>query len=92
MHTVYVLGIGFALFIVCLIIGRFAGGSKAAMRKGALMFIPLWLVGAAINLAIGVLGAGYTMKDEFPIFLLVFSVPAFFAVIFWWRAWQASKA
>lgn len=92
MHTVIVLGIGFVLFFVCILIGRFAGGSKGTMRKAALAFIPLWLVGAAINMAIGVWSAGYPMKDEFPIFLLVFSAPAFFAMIFWWRSWQASKA
>jgi hypothetical protein len=32
----------------------------------------------------GVKGAGYSVADEAPIFLLVFAVPAAAALIVWW--------
>jgi len=40
------------------------------------VFIPLWLVGAAINMWIGVSRAGYSVADEAPVFLMVFGIPA----------------
>ena len=81
MHTIMVMGGGFALLVLSLLIGRFAGG----MGKAALVFIPLWLIGAAINMWIGVNRAGYSYADEIPIFLAVFAVPAAVALWLWWR-------
>lgn len=83
MHTLKVLALGFALCAGCVAVGRYLGGG---MRKGALVFIPLWLAGAAINMWIGVTYAGYTYAQEFPIFLLVFAIPAAVAAILAWRA------
>jgi hypothetical protein len=80
MHTVIVMAGGFFLLAVCLLIGRHAG----SIDKAALAFIPLWLIGAAINMWIGVNRAGYTYADEFPIFLLIFAVPAAVAAWLWW--------
>jgi hypothetical protein len=74
-------GRGGALLAICLLIGRYTG----SIGKGALVFIPLWLIGAAINMWIGVNRAGYSYADEFPIFLLIFSVPAAIAGWLWWR-------
>jgi hypothetical protein len=45
----------------------------------------LWLVGAAVNMAIGVKRAGYTVADEAPVFLVVFAVPALVALFLRWR-------
>lgn len=81
MHTIMVMGGGFALLVLCLLIGRLTGN----MGKAALVFLPLWLIGAAINMWIGVNRAGYSYADEFPIFLLVFAVPAVVALLLWWR-------
>ena len=61
MHTIMVLAGGFALLGVCLLIGKIAGASNAAMATGALVFLPLWLIGAAINLWYGVSNAGYSV-------------------------------
>jgi hypothetical protein len=47
--------------------------------------VPLWFVGCAINLAIGVKRAGYSVAEEIPIFLIVFAIPAVIAVIAWWK-------
>jgi len=77
MHTIAVIAGGLALLVACLIVGRFAG----ATGKAALAFIPLWLIGAGINMWAGVTRAGYSVAAELPIFLLVFAVPAVAAVL-----------
>jgi hypothetical protein len=81
LHTIKVLALGFVLLGALLWIGRALGyGSKAA-----LYFLPVWLAAAAINLWFGVTKAGYSVKDEAPIFLLVFAVPAAAALLAWWK-------
>jgi hypothetical protein len=42
--------------------------------RAALAFVPLWFIGAVINMWIGVSRAGYSLTDEAPIFLIVFGV------------------
>lgn len=75
MRTAIIIAIGFTLLGVCLGIGYFAGGA-AKMKTGALIFIGLWFVAAAVNMYIGVARAGYSFMEELPIFLLIFAVPA----------------
>ena len=86
MHTIKVIAAGFALLVLCLIVGRIAGGGSGATVTAMKIFIPLWLVGAAINMWIGVTKAGYSVADEAPVFAIVFSVPAVVALIVWWWA------
>ena len=85
MHTVKVMAGGFIALLVCLVLGRFLGGAgQASMATAALYFIPLWLVGAGINMWVGVSKAGYSVADEAPIFLVIFAVPAAVALALWW--------
>jgi len=84
-HTLIVLAGGFVLLGLCLLIGKFAGSSSAAMAKAALVFLPLWLIGAGVNMWVGVAKAGYSVKDELPIFLVIFAVPAVAALVVWWK-------
>ncbi len=79
-----VIVVGLVLLASCLLVGRLLGG-HAALPTAALIFLPLWLVGAGVNTAIGVRKAGYTVAEEAPVFLLVFGVPALIAVLFRWR-------
>lgn len=85
MHTIIVLAVGFVLLGICLLVGKFTGGSPKALGKAALAFLPLWLIGAGINMWIGVAKAGYSAKDELPIFLVIFAVPAAVALVVWWK-------
>lgn len=81
MHTIKVLALGFVLLGAFIWIGRaFGNGSRAA-----LYFLPLWLAAAVINLWFGVAKAGYSVKDEMPIFLFIFAVPAAAALLAWWK-------
>jgi hypothetical protein len=80
-HTIKVLAVGFVLLGVFVLIGRSLGnGSKAA-----LYFLPVWLAAAAINMWFGVAKAGYSVRDEAPIFLLIFAVPSVVALLAWWK-------
>jgi hypothetical protein len=81
MHTIKVLGVGFVMLGAFVLLGRTLGnGSKAA-----LYFLPVWLAAAAINLWFGVAKAGYSVRDEAPIFLLIFAVPSALALLAWWN-------
>ena len=84
MHTAIVLGIGFGLLAVTLVVGRVLGGAFG-MATAAPTFLPLWFTGASINLYLGVKRAGYSVAGEAPIFCVVFSIPALAALLSWWR-------
>jgi hypothetical protein len=84
MHTIIVTAVGFGLFGACALLGRVLGGVPG-IATAALVFLPLWFIGAGINLYIGVKSAGYTVAEEAPIFALVFAVPAAVAGFVWWR-------
>jgi hypothetical protein len=91
MHTIKVIGAGFALLALCLLLGRAIGGPgpAAGLAQGAKVFIPLWFVAAGVNLWLGVSKAGYTVAEEAPVFLVVFGVPAAAALLTWWLAARA---
>jgi hypothetical protein len=84
MHTVMVIGVGLLLLGACLFTGHALGGA-AAMARAALYFLPLWLIGAGINMYVGVKGAGYALSEEGPVFLIVFALPAVVALMTWWK-------
>jgi hypothetical protein len=81
MHTIMVVLGGFLLLGACL----FAGRLMKTMAIGALIFIPIWLGAALVNMWIGVSRAGYSVAEELPIFLVVFAIPAVVAVFIWWK-------
>ncbi len=82
MHTIMVVLGGFLLLGVCLLAGRLAA---KPMAMAALIFIPIWLAAALINLWLGVSRAGYSVAEELPIFLLVFAIPVVVALFIWWK-------
>jgi hypothetical protein len=84
MHTVILVAGGFALLALFSFAGRAFGGAHG-IAIAAILFLPVWLIGAAINLYVGVTKAGYSVKEESPIFLLIFSVPAALAILLWWK-------
>ena len=84
MHTVIVLAVAFGLLGLCTLVGRVLGGTPG-VAPAALVFVPVWFLGAGINMYIGVMRAGYSVADEAPIFLVVFAVPAAAALFVWWN-------
>jgi hypothetical protein len=79
-----VTAIGLVLLAICLLIGNSLGGAPG-MARAALVFLPLWLLGAAFNLYLGVHSAGYRVGEELPVLAVVFVVPAIAALAIWWR-------
>ncbi len=77
---------GLLLLGVLVLGGRWlGGGATQPMVTAAKLFLPVWLVLSAINLWVGVVGAGYSVAEELPIFIAIFGVPALVAVIIWWK-------
>jgi hypothetical protein len=84
MHTVIVIAVGLIVLGASLFIGQALGGA-AGMARAALYFLPLWLIGAGLNMYVGVKSAGYAVSEETPVFLIVFAIPALIALLTWWR-------
>ena len=61
------------------------GASAAGMALAAQAFVPAWLVMVGVNMWVGVTHAGYSVREESPILLLVFAVPAALAAVLIWR-------
>lgn len=87
MHTIKILAISFLLFGVCLLVGRLLNGSRG-IAFGALIFLPLSLIVAGINMYFGVKHEGYSPAQELQFFLIVLLIPAIPAVLTWWKVHQ----
>jgi hypothetical protein len=86
MRTIVIILGGFVLLGLCLLLARWlAQPGPASLATGAKIFLPLWLIVAAINMWIGVTRAGYTVAEELPIFLLILAVPGAPAAFLWWK-------
>ena len=85
MHMAMVIGGGFVLLGLFLLFGQLWGGSAPDLALAAKLFIPAWLVVSLVNMWVGVTKAGYSVRDELPILLVVFLVPAAIACIAAWR-------
>ena len=85
MRTVIIIVAGLAILGVFALAGWRFGGGAQSMRIAAAIFVPVWLIAALINMWLGVSRAGYSVAEEFPIFLLIFIVPAAVAAFVWWR-------
>ena len=82
MHTISVICGGLVLLAAAVLIGQFTSLGRARALLG---FIPVWLIAAGYNMWVGVTTAGYSVAYEFPIFLVIFLVPAVSALILYWR-------
>ena len=85
MHVLLVIVGGIVLLGVFVLFGWLWGASAAGMALAAKAFVPAWLAVAAANMWVGVSHAGYCVREEFPILLGVFAVPAVLAALtVWW--------
>jgi hypothetical protein len=89
MHVAMVIGTGILLLIVFTLFGWLWGASTAGMALAAKAFVPVWLAVACVNMWVGVSHAGYTVRQEAPILVLVFAVPAIVAAV---TAWQLTRS
>ena len=89
MHVLLVIVGGIVLLGVFVLFGWLWGASAAGMALAAKAFVPAWLAVAAANMWVGVSHAGYSVREEFPILLGVFAVPAVLAAL---TVWSLGKA
>ena len=85
MHTLRIILGGFLLLGVCLLLGRWIGGAAVVVGVAIKCFLVLWLIATLINMWVGLSKGGYSIKDEAPVALLVFAVPAIISILIWWR-------
>jgi hypothetical protein len=81
MHVILVIAGGLGLLGLFVLFGWLWGANTAAMALAAKVFVPAWLLVALVNMWVGVSHAGYTLREELPIMLLVFAVPAVAAAV-----------
>ena len=89
MHVAMVIGGGLAMLGLFVLFGWLWGASAAGMALAAKIFVPAWAAVALVNMWVGVAHAGYTVRQEAPILVLVFLLPAVVAGVV---AWQLSRA
>lgn len=86
MRTLLIILGGIVLLGLFLLAGWWGGGNNMdTMTIGALAFIPAWIAAAAWNMWAGIKRAGYTLAEEFPIFLVISAIPVALAVFAWWK-------
>ena len=86
MRTVVIIVVGFAVWAALLRIAKFVdSGSASSLARATQAFVTIWFMVSALDLWVGVSQACYSVHEEFPIFLLIFAVPAFVAVIAKWK-------
>ena len=89
MRTLLFLLAGFLLMAASMLLGKlFSSNYAGATCAAILIFVMCWLGISGANLWVGVAKAGYTLKEEFPIFLLIFGVPVIVALFLMWRIFQ----
>lgn len=85
MHMLLVITGGAVLLGLFLLFGKLWGGNTAGLMLAAKIFIPIWLIVAIANLWVGVHHAGYSVREELPILLIVFAVPSAMAAAVLWH-------
>jgi hypothetical protein len=86
MRTMIIILGGFLLLAAFIFVAtRLGGGGPAPIGSAVAVFIAAWFAVAAINMWLGVARAGYSFREELPIFLLIFLLPAAAAVFVRWK-------
>jgi hypothetical protein len=86
MRTLLFLLVGFLLLAASMTLAKlFSNNYPGATFAATVIFVAFWLGISGANLWVGVAKAGYTLNEEFPIFLLIFGVPSIVAILLKWR-------
>ena len=86
MRTTLFLIAGFLLLGALLVVARlFSAHVPNATAWAIGVFVVVWFVVTAANLAVGVWQAGYSVMEELPIFLLLFVVPVAVGLCLKWK-------
>ncbi|MFW2275946.1 hypothetical protein [Burkholderia orbicola] len=80
MHTLLTIVAGLLLLGVFLLFGELWSTSGPLLGLAAKAFVPVWFGVSLANLWVGVHRAGYGVREELPVLLIVFGVPAAIAL------------
>jgi hypothetical protein len=77
---------GFLLLAVSFILAKlFSNYFPSAGTVATSIFLVLWLALTGFNLWVGVVRAGYSVAEEFPILLFLYGAPAATAILIKWK-------
>lgn len=76
---------GLVLGALLLGLAAAVAGGRAALGWATAAFLALWFAIAAGNLWLGVSRAGYSLREDLPVFLLIFGLPALAALLARWK-------
>lgn len=86
MRTLLILVVGLLLVLAANLYGRlFTQHYPGATTWATGAFLVLWLTATGFNLWVGVSKAGYATREELPILLLLFGLPALVAILVRWK-------
>ena len=86
MRTVIILAAGLMIFAGVFLYSRlFVQHYRHAPTLATWAFVGIWLAATVFNLWVGVSHAGYSVREELPILLLLFGVPAVVALLVGWK-------
>ena len=86
MRTVIVLVSGLLMFGGLFFYSRlFVQHFPDAVAMATYTFVAFWLAATAFNMWVGISHAGYSLREELPIMLLLFALPAAVALIVRWK-------
>jgi hypothetical protein len=81
---IFVVG-GFALWAVGQAVAKLVGNAALSPTTVTSLFAIAWFLAAAVNMWVGVYKAGYSFREELPIFCLIFLLPVIVAVLVNWK-------
>ena len=82
MRTALIILSGIGIWAVGIFLARRLGKpGGSAVSDATLAFITFWFLAAATNMWIGVAQAGYTFREELPVFVVIVAIPAAIAAI-----------
>ena len=86
MRTAIIKAVGFVLWAACLGVAKLlASSNTSSMITATVAFVVIWFVAAAANMWMGVSQAGYSLREELPLCLLIFSWPSAVAICVKWK-------
>ena len=86
MRTVFVLVSGLLIFGGIFFYSRlFVQHFPGAVAMATYTFVAIWFAATAFNMWVGISYAGFSLREELPIMLLLFVVPATVALIIRWK-------
>lgn len=86
MRTIFILVSGLLMFGSLFFYSRlFIQHFPGAVAIAIYSFVAIWLAATAFNMWVGVSHARYSLREEFPIMLLLFTLPTAVALIVRWK-------